>query len=124
MPETERNEGTGLKAHHRLYLSQTAVDEQLDAGYVAGVVGGQEQNGLRDFIHAAGTAKGNLVDRALYKLIDLFLRHPKRGVVARGRDDARTDRVHPDLALLEVYGPGARKRSDCRLRCAVDAEGR
>jgi hypothetical protein len=38
-----------LTAHHRLNLCQTTIDEQLDAGYVAGVVRGQEQDGLRNF---------------------------------------------------------------------------
>src|ERR1700683_2901095 len=113
-----------FRAYRRLYLSQAAIDEQLDAGYVAAVVGGQEQDGLRDFIRGAGTAQGNIANRALYKLIDLFLRHPKRGVVARRRDDARTDCIHPDLALLEVYGPRARERADCSFGRAVDAEGR
>src|ERR1700683_4730496 len=115
---------TPSRAYSRLYLSQAAIDEQLDAGYVAAVVGGQEQDGFRDFIRRAGTAQGNIAYRAIYKLIDLFLRHPKRGVVARRRDDARTDCIHPDLALLEVYRPGARKRADRRLRRGVDAEGR
>jgi hypothetical protein len=45
-----------------LYLSQAAIDEQLDASYVAGVVGGQKQNGLRDFIRGAGTAQGNIAN--------------------------------------------------------------
>src|SRR5580658_2328068 len=112
------------RAYRPLYLSQAAIDEQLDAGYVATVVGGQEQDGLRDFIGGAGTAQGNIAYRALYKLIDLFLRHPKRGVIARCRDDARTDCIHPDLALLEVYGPGARKRADRCLGRTVDAESR
>jgi hypothetical protein len=66
-----------FRANRRLYLSQAAIDRQLDAGYVAAVVGGQEQDGLRDFIRGAGTAQGNIANRALYKLIDLFLRHSK-----------------------------------------------
>jgi hypothetical protein len=37
-------------------LSQAAIGEQLDGGYVAAVVGGQKQDGLRDFISGAGTA--------------------------------------------------------------------
>jgi hypothetical protein len=45
-----------------LYLRQAAIDEQLDASYVAGVVGGQKQNGLRDFIRGAGTAQGNIAN--------------------------------------------------------------
>src|SRR5580658_2645257 len=113
-----------FRAYRRLYLSQAAIDEQLDASYVAAVVGGQEQDGLRDFIRGAGTAQGNIANRALYKLIDLFLRHPERGVVAWRRDDARTDCIHPNLASLEVDGPGARKRADRGLGRAVDAEGR
>jgi hypothetical protein len=55
---------------------------------------------------------------------NLLLRHSKRGVVAWRRDDARTHCVHPNLAFLEVYGPGARKRADRSLGRAVDAEGR
>jgi hypothetical protein len=55
-----------FRAYRRLYLSQAAIDEQLDAGYVAGVVGCQEQDGLRDFIRGAGTAQGNIANRALY----------------------------------------------------------
>jgi len=41
-----------------VYLSQAAIDEHLDAGCIATVVGGQEQDGLRDFICGAGTAQG------------------------------------------------------------------
>ena len=67
-----------FRPHRRSYLSQAAIDEQLDAGYVTAVVGGQEQDGLRDFIRGAGTAQGNIANRTVYKLIDLFLRHPKR----------------------------------------------
>jgi hypothetical protein len=100
------------------------MDRQLDAGYVAAVVGDQEQDGLRDLIRSAGTAQGNIADRTLYKLIDLFLRHSERGVVTRRRDDARTHCIHPDLALPEVDGPGARKRADRGLGRGVDAEGR
>jgi len=59
-----------FRAYHRLYLSQAAIDDQLDAGYVAAVVGGQERDGLHDFIRGAGTAQGNIGKRALYKLID------------------------------------------------------
>jgi hypothetical protein len=113
-----------FRAYRRLYLSQAAIDEQLYAGDVAAVVGGQEQDGLRDFICGAGTAQWNIAYRALYKRVDLFLRHTKRGVVARRRDNARTDCIPPDLALLEVYGPGARKRVDRGLGRAVDAESR
>src|SRR5579862_6107561 len=91
----------------RLYLGQATIDEQLDAGYVAAVVGGQEQDGLRDFIGGAGAAEGNIANRALYELIDLFFGHSERGVVARRWDDAGTDCIHPDVALPEVDGPGA-----------------
>src|SRR5580658_4693319 len=113
-----------FRVHRRLYLSQAAIDEQLDASYVAAVVGGQEQDGLRDFIRGARTAQGNIDKRALYILIDFLLRHPKRSVVARRRDDARTDCIDSDLSLLKIYGPGARKRADRSLRRTIDAEGR
>jgi hypothetical protein len=49
-----------FRADRRLYLSQAAIDEQLDAGYVAGVLGGQEQDGLRDLIRGARTAQRNI----------------------------------------------------------------
>jgi hypothetical protein len=62
-------------AYPWLYLSQAPIDEQLDARYVAAVVGCQEQNGLRDFIGGARTAQRNIANRTLYKLIDLFLCH-------------------------------------------------
>src|SRR5580658_10095831 len=113
-----------FQVDRRLYLSQAAIDEQLDTGYIAAVVGGQKQDGLRDFIRGAGTAQGNIAKRALYIPIDVVPRHPKRSVVSRRRDDPRTDCVDPDLALLQIYGPGARKGPDRRLGCAVDAERR
>ena len=35
-------------------------------------------------------------------LINLLFGHPERGVVARCRDDARTNCIHPNLSILEV----------------------
>lgn len=98
-----------------LDLSQATIDEQLDTVHVAAVVGGQKQDGLRDLIGRAGTAQGYVANRALYELIDLLLRHLHPGIVARRWDNARTNGIHPYLALFQVHGPGARKRADRRL---------
>src|SRR6266487_6647187 len=92
--------------------------------YVAAVVRRQEQDCCRDLVRGTRTAQWYVDDGAFHKLIDLLLSHTETGIVAWCWDNAWTNRIHPYLALLQIYGPGTRKRTDRRFRRAVDTERR
>ncbi len=92
-----------------LYLSQATIDKQLNAIHIAAVIGGQKRDGLRDLIGGAGPPQRYTADLVLHVLIDLFLRHSERSVIARGRDKAGANCIDPYVALFQVHAPGARK---------------
>jgi hypothetical protein len=85
-----------------LDLCQTAVDEQLNTGHVTAVVGREEKNSFRYFVCSAGPAQRDVDGGSLHELIDLFVRHPQADVVTRRGNDAGTDRVDSNLAILQI----------------------
>src|SRR2546422_394410 len=105
-----------------LDLGHAAVDEQLDAGDVAAVIGRQEERGLRDLVGAAHPPHRNRGHDILLELLDLRLAQPQ-AIEARRLDRTRADRVDADPAPLEIDGPAARERAHRRLGGAVDAGG-
>jgi len=60
-------------ARAALDLGHAAVDEEFDAGDVAGVVGGEEGDGLGDLVGVADAAEGDAGGHAGFKLVGLFL---------------------------------------------------
>ena len=71
-----------------------AVDEEVDAGDEAGVVGDEERGGGREFVGAALAAQGRDVFEHLHHRLLLELLAAHRGVDHAGRDrtDARAER--------------------------------
>ncbi len=100
-----------------LDLGGAAVDEELDAVDVAGVVGGEEEGDGGDLFGAADLAARNEGGEVVL------------GVGAEGVEDGRVDGsgaedVDADLAVLEVVEPGAGEGADRSFAGGVDAEGR
>ena len=80
-------------ANRSLDLPLTAVDEEFNAGDVTAFVRGEERDGFGDLIRGSRSAQRNGRRDGLDVVVQLLFRHPKAGVIARRRNDARTDRV-------------------------------
>ena len=107
-----------------LDLALTAVDEEFTAGDVTAFVGGEERDRFGDLIRGSRSAQRNGRNDGLDVVVLLLLRHSETGVIARRRNDARTDRVDADALALQVHSPIAGKRAERRFGGTVDAEGR
>ncbi len=57
-----------------LHLCEAAIDEQFRSGNIAGVVGCEKHNGLRDFIRCAKPAERNSAGNHLQPLLARFCR--------------------------------------------------
>src|SRR5439155_16589349 len=102
------------------YLREAAVDEQLGAGDVARVVGGEEHHRFRDLVRRADPAEGNGARDGLAALLaDIGGRQQ---VAQAGRiDRAGADGVHADAAGLQVRRPRARERAHRGFGGGIDA---
>src|SRR5262249_13951460 len=99
-------------------LRQTSIDEQLDAGDVASVVGSEERDGGSDVFRMPNPTEWYALPVLSGHGIPRLLREPLQA----GRvDTSRADDVDPDPARLEVARPGAGKRTKSRFGRAVDA---
>src|SRR5262249_25312554 len=103
-----------------LDLGHAAIDEQLDAGDVAAVVGGEEQGSVRHLVWRAHPAQWHGGDDARLHLVDLLPRPPGLAE-ARRFSRAGADGVHADLAVPQLRRPAARERPHGGLAAAVDA---
>src|SRR6185437_17025795 len=88
-----------------LDLGHAAVDEEFDAGDVAGVVGGEEGDGLGDLVGVAHAAEGDAGGHAGFELFGLLFAAGEV-VDGGGFDVAGADGVDADFAVLEVGRPG------------------
>src|SRR5580704_4315749 len=111
-------------AGRSLDLAQTAVYEEFNAGDVTALVGGKERDRFGDLIRGSRSAQRNGRNDGPDVVVLLLLRHPKACLIARRRNDARTDRVDADALTLQVHGPIAGKRAERRFGSTIDAEGR
>src|SRR5580704_208488 len=111
-------------ANHSSDLGLTTVDEEFTASDVTAFVGGKERDRFGDLIRGSRSAQRNRRCDGLDVIIHLLLRQTKAGVIARCRNDARTDRVDADTVALQVHGPIAGKRAKRRFGGAIDTEGR
>src|SRR4051794_18820827 len=89
----------------RLHLGEPAIDEQLGAGDVARVVGGQEHGRLGNFVRVAHAPERHLGAQGLLDPVPL-LRAVAEPVPTRRLNRPRADRVDADPPGLEVRGPG------------------
>ena len=104
-------------------LRESSVHEQLDSRDVAGVVGGEKHGCLGDLFGRSKPAERSGSCDELSALIAHLRRGQKIGQ-ARRLNGFRTDRVHANLAVLQVRGPGAREGARDGLTGGVDAVGR
>ncbi len=100
-----------------LDLGCAAVDVELDAVDVAGVVGGEEEGDGGDFFGAAYLAAGN-------QGCEVGLGVGAEGIEDGCVDGSGAEDVDADLAVLEVVEPGAGEGADRRFAGSVHAEGR
>src|SRR3984957_141566 len=111
-------------ADRSLDLALTAVHEEFTAGDVTTLVGREERDRFGDLIRGSRSAQRNGRSDGLDVVVLLLFPHPEACVVARRRNDARTDRVDADALALQVHGPIAGKRAYRRFGGTIDAEGR
>jgi hypothetical protein len=111
-------------AGRSLDLALTAVDEEFTTGDVTTFIGGEEGDRFGDLIRGSRSAQRNGRSDGLSVVVLLLFRHPKACVVARRRNDARTDRVDADAPALQVHSPIAGKRAYRRFGGTIDAKGR
>src|SRR5215813_14330316 len=81
-------------------LGKAAVDDQVNAVDEAGVRGGEEQRGGRDFRAGPEPSQGD-------EGLDLLAEFGCDGGEERGIDRAGAEDVHPDTAVLQFRSPGA-----------------
>ncbi len=109
-------------AGRSLDLAQTAIHEEFTAGDVTAFVGGEESDRFGDLIRGSRSAQRYGRGDGPDVVVQLLFRHPKARVIARRRNDARTNRVDADALALQVHGPIGGKRAcprsgtvpDCR----------
>src|SRR3569833_315593 len=85
-------------------LHVPAVDEQFNAVDEAGLVGGEEENGLGDLLRLADAAGWDLAGEIVLGALGL-LAATEQIVEAGGLGRARADRVDPDAAFPEIEDP-------------------
>ena len=93
----------------QLNLGQTAIDEQFDSVHVAAVFGSQKENRFGNLIRGTRAVHRYVGDGALYILVHLFVRHAKRGVVARCGNDTGANRIYRDFAISQISTSFARR---------------
>src|SRR5271170_4734595 len=100
-----------------LDLPSATVHEQFNAGDKTGIVRGQKQSSLRNFIGLAHASHRNGGHNP---------RNYVRGLSERQRrpDRTRANDVRSDMTIFEVRSPGAHERANCSLACRVNAKGR
>src|ERR1700688_4211465 len=126
--DTDRDDGClafqPAMAARSLDLAQTAVNEEFTTGDVAAFVGGEERNRFGDLIRGSRSAQRDGRSDGLDVVVLLLFRHPKACLIARRRNQTRTNRVNADALTLQVHGPIAGKRAERRFGGTIDAEGR
>jgi hypothetical protein len=113
--------GTWLRATF-LHLGRTAVDEELDAGDVTAVVGGEEDNSLCDLVGGTEPSHGNDVAEVGHAL-PADVAAAEEFLKGGGVDRSGAYNVDADAACLQICGPCAGKGPDRGLGCRVDAVG-
>src|ERR1700723_2673645 len=99
-----------------LDLRSTAVDKELDAGNEAAVVGGEEDNCLRNLFGCAEPAHGDeVVD--VGEALFAFFAAAEEFTEAFGVDGSRAYDVDADVASLQIGCPGAGEGADCGFGC-------
>jgi hypothetical protein len=107
----------------RIISATHPIDEQLDTGHEAAVVGREEHGRYCDLVWITKTAQRHTRYEARLDLLVLFF-ILRQALQSRGFDRTWADSVGAVLALLQVDGPTARKRADWRLGSTLDAECR
>src|SRR5258706_9424520 len=90
-----------------LHLCEAAIHIQFRSRDVAAVVGGEKYHSLRDLIGGPEPAEGNTAGNDVHVFLGRFYRTPWGRV-----DITWAHRVHADAALLQVYCPCARERTN------------
>src|SRR5215510_14101603 len=102
------------------HLRKTAIDEQLGAGDVARVIGSEKHRRPSHFVTRAKPAeRGGGVNQ--FPALFTGRRGSEQAVQSGGIDRAGADRVHANLTMLQIRGPGARKGTRDRLGGGIDA---
>src|SRR5467141_1835612 len=96
-----------------LDLGDAAVHEELDAGDIARVVGGEERDSLRNVIRIAHATQRHALCEIFFHLRERITLPP--ALENRRIDMAGADGVHANTAVAEFPRPGAGERAHCRL---------
>src|ERR1700692_3842729 len=92
-----------------LDLSKTSVDRQFKAVDKACIIRGKECDGLSNLFRFANPARRRGARGRGREIVDLRRSHTQRSIVARGRNNARADRIDADVAALQIHAPSPRK---------------
>src|SRR5579864_3555874 len=113
------NNGSHLTPRRDSDLRKTAVHKNFSPGDIAALIRCEKYHGPGHFIGLAKPAEWDRAGDHLAPLLTCFARCEQ--IVQAGRvDGARADRVDSNSAMLEIRGPRSRKRTDGRLRGAVN----
>src|SRR5260370_12428451 len=102
-----------------LDLGHAAIDVKLDSCDVTRFFRCKEGNRFGDLIRISQSAQGNGFCEIALHLCQRVALLP--AVENRRIDVSGADRIHANVAVLQLVGPGARERADRRLGGAVDA---
>src|SRR6266446_4691605 len=108
-------DGSVLQRDRRSNLGKAAIDKQFRSSDVAAVVGCEEQHCFRNFLGDTDSAERNSAGNLFQLLAASFCGMPCGSV-----DVAWTHCIHSNVAILQIGGPSARERTDCRFSSAIN----
>jgi hypothetical protein len=96
------------------------VDEQLNPGDEAAIIGGEEHSRLADLVRVGNPTYREFGCETLEESLFLIGRHEPDE--ARHLRRPRAQYIDPDACALEIEDPGTSEAAYGRLGCTVDAE--